>query len=124
MSVLIEKVGPAVSVQDGGRPGFLGLGLSRGGAADRLAWLEGVALLGQCSGAAVGEMAGLGGRFRFEADMRIALTGAPMRAVLDGAPVEWGAAHGVAAGSVLDIGAVERGVYGYLALGGGVDTPV
>lgn len=124
MTVVVERAGPAVSVQDGGRPGAIGMGLSRGGAADRQAWLAGVALLGQEPGAAAVEMAGLGGTFRFQRDTRIALTGAPMRAMLDRAPVAWNATHRVSAGSVLEIGAVERGVYGYLALGGGIETPL
>lgn len=124
MSVVVEKAGPSVSVQDGGRPGAIGLGLSRGGAADREAWLAGVALLGQDPGAAAIEMAGLGGTFRFRQDTRIALTGAPMRATLDRAPIAWNAALSVPEGSMLEIGAVERGVYGYLALGGGIETPL
>ncbi len=124
MSVFIERAGPAMSVQDAGRAGELGLGLSRGGAADRIGWLEGVALLGQSLEAASIEMAGMGGRLRFEADTRFALSGAPMRAMLNGAPIEWRASHRARAGDVLDIGVASRGVYGYLALAGGVDAPV
>lgn len=43
----VLSAGPGVTVQDLGRPGWLASGLSRGGAADRLALLEGAALLGQ-----------------------------------------------------------------------------
>lgn len=124
MSVLVESAGPVVSVQDGGRRGALGLGLSRGGAADREGWLAGVALLEQGEQAAAIEMAGIGGRFQFECDMRIALTGALMRTRLNNVPLEWNAAHVVPAGGVLDIGVAEQGTYGYLALAGGIDTEV
>lgn len=124
MSRWIEvlSAGPAVTVQDRGRPGYLAVGLSRGGAADRLALAEGAALLGQDDGAAL-EMAGFGGVFAFGADARIALTGAPMRARLDDAALAWNASHRVRAGQRLSIGAAEAGVYGYLSFGGGIATP-
>jgi allophanate hydrolase len=121
-ALLIHRAGPALTVQDGGRPGMLALGLSRGGAADRLALAEGAALLGQGADLAAIEMAGMGGLFEALGDLRIALTGAPMRASLDGAPLVWGASHPVRAGQMLDIGPVTAGVYGYLHLGGGVAT--
>ena len=120
--LIIETAGPAVSVQDAGRANGLGLGLSRGGAADRLAYLEGRAMLGASSGAAMIEMAGFGGTFRFGDVTRFALAGTPMRATLDGHPIEWAAAHLAGPGSLLTIGAADRGVYGYLALGGGIAT--
>lgn len=121
--LLVRKAGPGVSVQDTGRPGHLGLGLSRGGAVDRLALAEGAALLGQDIACAVLEMAGIGGTFEAGADMRIALTGAPMRATIDGTPIAWNASHLLPAGAPLTIGAVEAGSYGYLHLGGGIDGP-
>ena len=122
MTLVVERAGPALSVQDGGRPGLLGLGLSRGGAADREAWLAGLALLGLPLGTASVEMAGIGGRFRFDAPARFALTGAAMKASLDGGSLEWDAAHTAPAGAVLDVGAAAAGVYGYLSVAGGVDT--
>ncbi|MDA9865245.1 urea amidolyase [bacterium] len=118
----VQTTGPAVSVQDAGRANGLGLGLSRSGAADRMAYLEGCALLGLPLGTAMIEMAGFGGTFCFHDVTRFALAGAAMRASLDGQPVEWGAAHLAGPGSVLTIGAAETGVYGYLALGGGIAT--
>lgn len=120
--LVVESCGPAVAIQDAGRPGGLGLGLSRGGAADRMAYLQGLALLGASIGTACIEMAGFGGRFRLETATRFALTGALMRASLDGQPVEWSASHLAGPGAVLEIGAVTQGVYGYLSLGGGIVT--
>lgn len=113
----VLSCGPAVTVQDYGRPGWLGQGLSRGGAADTLALAEGRALLGQ-EGPCL-EMAGFGGRFRATVPMRIAFTGAPMDARIDGAGVAWNASHLVPAGAVIEIGGVQAGVYGYLHVGGG-----
>ena len=51
---------------------------------------------------------------------RIALTGAPMRAALDGAPLAWNASHLIPPGAVLDVGPATAGVYGYLSLAGGM----
>lgn len=118
----VLQAGPGVTVQDMGRPGYIALGLSRGGAADRQALAEGAALLRQPIGTAL-ELAGFGGRFRADAVCRIALTGAPMRVTLDGEPLVWNASHAMPAGAVLDIGGAAQGVYGYLTLGGGFALP-
>ena len=120
-ALLLHRAGPSITVQDLGRPGYLARGLSRGGAADRLALRQGAALLGQAAGAAL-EMAGLGGSFTVTAPTRIALTGAPMRVRRDGTALVWGASHLLSPGDRLEIGAVEAGVYGYLTLGGGIAT--
>ncbi|MDG3040239.1 5-oxoprolinase subunit C family protein [Roseicyclus marinus] len=122
-ALIVQRAGPAMSLQDGGRPGFLGQGLSRGGAADPRALAEGAVLLGQGGDLAAVEMAGMGGAFEATGDLRIALTGAPMRASVEGAPLAWGASHLMRAGQVLEIGPVLAGVYGYLHVGGGFDAP-
>ena len=120
--LIVQRAGPALSLQDEGRPGWITYGLSRGGAMDRLALAEGAALLGQPPGTAL-EMGGMGGRFEASEDMRIALTGAPMRAKLDGAPLLWHGAHLLPKGAVLEIGPVTSGAYGYLSVGGGFAEP-
>lgn len=122
-ALIVHRAGPGVTVQDLGRPGFLAFGLSRGGAADRLAMAEGAALLGQDRELAALEMPGIGGEFEATEDTRIALTGAPMHAAMDGARIAWNASHLLPAGARLSIGAVETGSYGYLHVGGGIDTP-
>ncbi|MFY0312683.1 biotin-dependent carboxyltransferase family protein [Leisingera sp. D0M16] len=122
-TLTVLRVGPGVTVQDGGRPGWLEYGVSRGGAADRLALAEGAALLGQGADLAAVEMAGMGGEFQADSDLRIALTGAPMRASIDGAAVAWNASHLLPAGARLAIGAAQSGSYGYLHVGGGIQTP-
>jgi biotin-dependent carboxylase-like uncharacterized protein len=119
----VLKTGPGVSVQDLGRPGMAAAGLSRGGAADRLALLEAAALLGLPEPVAGLEMAALGGDFTVTATTRVALSGAPMRAHLDGAPLLWGAAHRVQPGQILSLGAAVAGSYGYLTPAGGIRTP-
>ena len=118
--LIVHRAGPGVTLQDMGRSGHLDAGLSRGGAADRLAMAEGAALLGQSTEKAALEMAGMGGEFEASADIRIALTGAPMRVKLDGANAVWNASHLLPAGARLSIGPVLSGSYGYLHVGGGV----
>ncbi|WP_372887308.1 biotin-dependent carboxyltransferase family protein [Shimia sp.] len=120
--VTIVDCGPGVTVQDGGRPGWLAYGVSRSGAADARALCEGAALLGQDGAHAALEMAGIGGRFRFEVATRIALTGAPMAAVVDGTRLAWNASHLIPAGAELGLGAAGPGYYGYLHFGGGLVT--
>lgn len=122
-ALIIHQAGPGVTAQDLGRPGYLVYGLSRGGAADTLALAEGAALLGQPPETAALEMAGMGGVFEPSEDMRIALTGAPMRAAIDDAPAQWNASHLLPRGARLTIGGAESGSYGYLHLAGGVQTP-
>ncbi len=119
----VLQAGPSVLIEDMGRPGYLGEGLSQGGAADRLALFEGAALLGQDAGLAALELGGFGGVFEAIAPLRFALTGAPMTASIDGQAVTWNVSHGLQAGQRLTIGAARKGVYGYLHLGGGLDTP-
>ena len=118
----VLSAGPGVTVQDAGRPGHLATGLSRGGAADPLALAEGAALLSQPPDTAAIEMAAMGGTFRADRDLRIALTGAPMQATVDGERLAWNASHLLEAGKTLALGGVTQGAYGYLHIGGGVAT--
>jgi allophanate hydrolase len=118
----VHSAGPGVTVQDLGRPGWTAQGLSRGGAADRLALLEAAALLDQDAGLAVLEMAGFGGVFSTDRPMRIAMTGAQMQASIDGVPVPPNSSQLLAAGAKLTIGGARGGVYGYLAFAGGIAT--
>lgn len=122
-AITIHAASPGVTVQDKGRPGYLAQGLSCGGAADLLALAEGAALLGQSDDLAVLELAGGAVTLSGSDDMRVALTGADMRATLDGAPLVWGASHALPKGAVLNI-VPSRGGFGYVHLGGGLDAPV
>lgn len=124
MSLIVHRIGPACTIQDQGRAGYLDQGLSRSGAADVLALHEGALLLGQSPTCAALELAGKGGEFEATAPITIALTGAPMQASIDGSPVIWNASHQMGPGQRLTIGSVLQGNYGYLHLGGGIDSEV
>ncbi|MEH6829409.1 MAG: urea amidolyase [Sulfitobacter sp.] len=123
-TLTIQSCGPAVTIQDMGRTGFLAQGMTRGGAADVEALHEGAALLGQSPKLAALEMVGMGGSFSSSADVRIALTGAPMTVTIDDTPVAWNASHLLPAGAILKIGGARSGTYGYLHIGGGIETPI
>ena len=129
-SLEILRAGPAMSIQDPGRPGYARYGLSAGGAMDPYALAEGAVLLGNPADAAAIEMAGAGGRFRaVDGTLWLALTGAAMAATLDGQTVPWRNGFLLEPGQRLDIGAAagdadERGTYGYLHVAGGFDTPL
>lgn len=119
----VISAGPALTLQDAGRPGYLAKGLSRGGAADFRALQEAAKLLDQPVSAAV-EMAGMGGKFTApRGPITFALTGAPMRTKIDGQPIIWNATHRLETGQTLDIGPVEAGAFGYLSVAGGFDEP-
>ncbi len=126
MSATLEVIaaGPSLTVQDAGRPGLQRYGITQGGAMDAIAMAEGAALLGQDVALAAIEMAGFGGKFRARgAPLRIALTGAAMRARLDGQDQPWNTSLTLEPDTVLEIGAAEDGAYGYLHVGGGFATP-
>lgn len=119
----ILKAGPNVTIQDLGRPGLGKIGLSRGGALDRLAILEAAAILGLKTPRNSLELGGIGGQFSVSATTRIALTGAPMRADIDGVPLKWSTSHVLSPDQTLNIGSVTSGTYGYLTLAGGFTMP-
>lgn len=118
----INRAGPALRVQDMGRPGHIAQGVAPGGAADSLALLEAAALLDLPTPLPALEMPGAGGQFTVTAPMRFALTGAPMQARIDGARIGWNETHLLLPGQVLQIGGAEAGVYGYLTPAGGLHT--
>lgn len=119
----VHSTGPAVTIQDLGRPGHMSSGVSRGGAADWIAFVEGAALLNQGLDCAALELGGMGGVFEATQDIRIALTGAPMRAACDGDLLAWNASHKIPAGAKITVAQVTSGLYGYLSVGGGIATP-
>ncbi len=120
--LIVHKAGPCITVQDLGRPGWTARGLSRGGAADRLAALEIAALLGGDTQTAVLEMMGFGGTFAVTAPTRIALTGATMTASIDGIPLQANTTARLMPDQKLTIGGAKEGVFGYLGVAGGILT--
>ena len=119
-NLILLRAGPGLSIQDLGRNGGMGLGLSRGGAADRQGFVEGAALIGNPVESAALELTLGGGRFRVDRPTRFALSGAKLRATLSGSPLEHLCTYSMTPNHVLDIGPAEGGVYGYLHIAGGI----
>jgi biotin-dependent carboxylase-like uncharacterized protein len=123
---MIEVLRPGLldMVMDLGRPGFRSQGVPEGGAADAPAMMLANRLLGNADNAAALELLLRGPILRFPKGGRIALTGANMRARLNGAPVAWWRALEIPAGGELELGQASNGLRGYLAVAGGIEAPL
>lgn len=105
-----------------GRIGFLGQGFPVSGPFDKWSFRLANLLVGNDRDAAALECQFLGPRIQFNADATVALTGADMRATLDGAPVAMWESVDVRRGQVLALSGAIRGARAYLAVDGGVQT--
>jgi biotin-dependent carboxylase-like uncharacterized protein len=118
----ILEPGPLTSVQTAsGRPGWRHLGVPVGGAAD--AWSARLAnrLVGNPDDAALLEITLAGPTLRVRAASRIAMTGSPFQASIDGAVMPPFTARDLTPGSTLRIGD-GAGARAYLAFGGGIEV--
>jgi biotin-dependent carboxylase-like uncharacterized protein len=122
--ITLLKAGLLASVQDLGRPGFRDAGMPLAGAMDRTALATANLLVGNDPGAAAVELTLMGGSWRFEVDLLVAVAGADMAATLDGAPVDPWSSFRAPAGSTLVFKQVRSGARSYLAVRGGVDVPL
>ncbi len=119
--LVVSSIGPASSVQDGGRPGSQRYGLTPGGAMDRLALAAANTLAGNASFAAAIEIGPFGASFTArEGAVRIALAGAPRNADIAGRAVAFETSATLADGETLTLGFARGGAFSYLAIEGGV----
>ena len=126
MSVpIIEIIRATVgmSIQDMGRTGTTAIGLSQGGAMDKLALIEGAALLGKTHPSPAIEFMGVGGALRAMCDMTVALTGGEMRAKVGDRLLQWNATHTLNSGDIIELSAPKSGVYGYITPHAELATP-
>ena len=109
-------------IQDAGRRGHLGFGVSRSGAMDALALSVGNALVGNESTDAAIEVSLFPFRVRFQKDQDFAVTGADCVVRLDESVLApwWG--RTARAGQTLVIQRPKRGARAYLCVAGGVDV--
>ncbi len=119
MSIRVVAPGLLTTVQDLGRFHYAHFGVSTSGAADPLALRAANLLVGNAENAAALEMTLIGGAFEFEDAAVIALAGSDFGAGLPlWAPVE------VKAGETLRCGPTRCGARCYLAVRGGIATPM
>ena len=121
----VLEPGVQSSIQDyPGRLGYWNIGVPPSGPMDALAFRLGNQLVGNAADAAGLELTVSGPTLKFNSDTVIALTGADMKAELDGEPLAFWCSHAIKAGSVLRLGAVQGGgCRSYLAVAGGFDVP-
>ncbi|GGP19056.1 urea carboxylase [Silvimonas iriomotensis] len=121
----VLDAGVQSSIQDyPGRTGYWHIGVPPSGPMDSRAMRLANKLVGNADDAAALELTVTGPTLRFNSATVIALTGAAMRATLNGQPLPQWQAVPVRAGDQLAIGAIEGGgCRSYLAVAGGFDVP-
>src|SRR4051794_28663406 len=118
----VLAAGPLATVQDRGRPGWAGIGVTRSGAADRAAADLANRLVGNDPRAAVVEVTAGGLRFRAERTVLVAVTGAPAPLDVDGRAAAINGPLTLSPGAVLSLGGPPVGLRSYVAVRGGVDV--
>ncbi|MHB8122403.1 MAG: urea carboxylase [Desulfuromonadaceae bacterium] len=117
--------GTSSTIQDyPGRVGYWEVGVPPSGPMDHLSFRLGNRLLGNSEDAAALEMTITGPTLQFNADSAICLTGATMKATLNGAVLPFWQVVQVSTGDLLKIGSIEgAGQRSYLTIRGGFDVP-
>ena len=119
--LVISAIGPASSVQDGGRHGAQRYGLTPSGAMDPLALAAANSLVGNTPFAAAIEIGPFGAAFTArEGAVRIALAGAPRSADIAGRAVASDTSMTLLDGETLKLGFARSGSFSYLAIEGGI----
>jgi biotin-dependent carboxylase-like uncharacterized protein len=123
-ALLVRSCGPGASIQDRGRFGWQRYGIGPAGAMDPLSSALANALAGNPGDAAVIELAVAGAKFEAQGGtMRIAVVGAAQDVAVGGRkvpPLTTATAH---EGELIEIGPARAGLFSYLAVLGGIDTP-
>ena len=123
--ITVVKPGLETSVQDWpGRIGYWEQGFPPSGPFDSWSFRLANLLVGNQPGDAGLECQFMGPTLRFERDTVIAVTGADMTPTLDGCTLEMWRSHAVKAGQVLALGPARKGARAYVAIAGGIDTPL
>jgi len=119
--LIITAIGPASSVQDGGRYGSQRYGLTPSGAVDRLALAAANCLVGNGPFAAAVEVGPLNAVFTArDGAVRVALTGAARNADIAGRSVAFNTSMTLADGESLTLGFARDAVFSTLAVEGGI----
>jgi 5-oxoprolinase (ATP-hydrolysing) subunit C len=119
--LVVTGIGPASSVQDGGRPGSQRYGLVPSGAMDRLALAAANVLVGNPPFTAAIEVGPFGACLTArDGAVRVALAGAVRDADIAKRPVAFDTSVTLADGESLTLGFARGGSFSYLAIEGGV----
>jgi biotin-dependent carboxylase-like uncharacterized protein len=119
--LVVAAIGPASSVQDGGRPRSQRYGLVPSGAMDRLALAAANTLVGNALLAAAIEIGPFGATFTARGGaVRVALSGAARNGDIAGRAVASDTSVTLADGETLTLGFARGGSFSYLAVEGGI----
>ncbi len=119
--LVIASIGPASSVQDGGRHGAQRYGLTVSGAMDRLSLAAANTLVGNEPFAAAVEVGPFGASFTArDGAVRVAISGAPRNADVAGSPVAMDTSVTLKDGETLTLGFARGGAFTYLAIESGI----
>lgn len=119
--LVVSTIGPASSIQDGGRHGAQRYGLTPSGAMDRLALATANTLVGNSPFAAAIEIDPFGATFTVrEGTVRIALAGAHRSADVSGRIVAFDTSMTLVDGEILTLGFARSGSFSYLAIEGSI----
>ncbi len=122
MSIKVLSSGLYTSVQDKGRMGYRSLGVPVSGAMDAFSARLANRLLGNPEDNAVLEVMLQGPVLEFTQATRICLTGATFQATLNEEPITLIHEVSVKNGDVLRFGTATSGVFGYMAVTGGIQS--
>jgi len=120
----IQSPGPRTTIQDTGRQGYRRHGLAAGGAADLHAFAWANKLLDNPFGAACAEIAMGGFKAISEGAVTIAVAGADCPITINGRLAAGWQTHRLRSGDELDIGYTRAGRFLYLAMAGGIGSPM
>jgi 5-oxoprolinase (ATP-hydrolysing) subunit C len=119
--LVVASIGPASSVQDGGRPGAQRYGLTPSGAMDRLALAAANCLVGNELFAAGVEIGPFGASFTArDGAVRVAIAGAPRNLDIGGRALAAETSVTLKDGETLTLGFARGGAFSYLAVEGGI----
>jgi biotin-dependent carboxylase-like uncharacterized protein len=119
--LVISSIGPASSVQDGGRFGAQRFGLTPSGAMDRLGLAAANCLVGNELMAPAVEIGPYGASFTArDGAVRVGLSGALRSAEIAGRSVAWDTSVTIAESETLKLGMARGGSFSYLAIEGAI----
>jgi 5-oxoprolinase (ATP-hydrolysing) subunit C len=119
--LVISSIGPASSVQDGGRFGAQRYGLTPSGAMDRLGLAAANCLVGNAPLAPAVEIGPYGAAFKAHGGVvRVALSGAPRSVDIGSRSIAWDTSVTIADDETLKLGMARGGSFSYLAIEGAI----
>ena len=122
--LVVVEPGLLTTVQDLGRPGYQRVGIPPSGPLDRAAFVLANRLVGNPPGAAGLELTLRGPRLEVRRECVVAVTGAEMGFAVNGEAAQAWTAVALRPGDVVTFRMATAGCRAYLAVAGGLDTPV